>query len=254
MSRPITAITFDLWDTVFIDDSDEPKRKAQGLPPKPVMRRQLVHRALEKHAPIPRETVDLAYNVTDAAFSHVWHRQFHTWTVRERLTVLLKGLKRELPETELVELIRQHEEMELEIQPDFAEGIGDAIKELSQHYKLGVISDAIFSPGRVLRQLLEGQDLQKYFDACIFSDEVGCSKPRPEVFEKAAEALGVELSGIVHVGDREQNDIDGPHAVGARGLLTTVILDRRGGVESKADAHCDDYSQLLSVIKSIDGK
>ncbi len=27
----VRVISFDLWDTVFIDDSDEPKRRAQGL-------------------------------------------------------------------------------------------------------------------------------------------------------------------------------------------------------------------------------
>ncbi|GIT27925.1 MAG: hypothetical protein CM1200mP41_39690 [Gammaproteobacteria bacterium] len=27
----IKAVTFDLWDTVIHDDSDEPKRAAQGL-------------------------------------------------------------------------------------------------------------------------------------------------------------------------------------------------------------------------------
>ena len=31
MSRTIKAVTFDLWDTVVHDDSDEPKRKAKGL-------------------------------------------------------------------------------------------------------------------------------------------------------------------------------------------------------------------------------
>ena len=35
----IKGITFDLWDTVFIDDSDEPKRKKAGRPTKSVERR-----------------------------------------------------------------------------------------------------------------------------------------------------------------------------------------------------------------------
>ncbi len=254
MTRPITAITFDLWDTVFIDDSDEPKRQAQGLSPKPVARRELVHQYLEKHAPISRETVDLAYDITDAAFSQVWHQQFYTWSVRERLSVLLNGLKRELPEAEFSELIRLHEEMEFQIQPDFADGVGDAIAELSQDYKLGVISDAIVSPGRALRKLLEEKDLLQYFDAFVFSDEVGCSKPKPAVFEKAAEGLGVEISGIVHIGDREQNDVDGPHTVGARAVLFTAIKDRRSGAVTKADAVCENYSQLPAIIKSLDRK
>ncbi len=43
MTRKIKAITFDLWDTVLIDDSDEPKRKAAGRATKAMERRRLVH-------------------------------------------------------------------------------------------------------------------------------------------------------------------------------------------------------------------
>ena len=114
----IRAITFDLWDTVFIDDSDEPKRAAQGFPTKPIERRNLVHQFLERHEPISRESVDLAYDTVDAAFRQVWYGQNVTWTVRERLSVLLKGLKRDLPDSEFDELIRLHEEMELVFRPN----------------------------------------------------------------------------------------------------------------------------------------
>ena len=33
MRSKIKAITFDLWDTLFADDTDEPKRQKAGLPP-----------------------------------------------------------------------------------------------------------------------------------------------------------------------------------------------------------------------------
>lgn len=116
----IRAITFDLWDTVFIDDSDEPKRATKGLLPKPAERRKLVHQFLERHEPISKEQVELAYDAVDAAFHHVWYSQNITWTVRERLSVLLKALKRDLPEAEFGELVRLHEEMELAVRPDLA--------------------------------------------------------------------------------------------------------------------------------------
>ncbi len=37
----ITGITFDFWDTIAVDDSDEPKRAARGLPTKSEARAQL---------------------------------------------------------------------------------------------------------------------------------------------------------------------------------------------------------------------
>ena len=44
----IKAITFDLWDTLIDDDSDEPKRKAKGLRTKKAERRHLVWEALNQ--------------------------------------------------------------------------------------------------------------------------------------------------------------------------------------------------------------
>jgi len=250
MSNKIKAVTFDLWDTVFIDDSDEPKRKAMGLPPKPVARRNLVETFLNRHRPVTRETVELAYNMTDAAFRHVWYNQNVTWEVPERLSVLLNGLGMELPRDEFDELVRLHEEMELEISPDIADHIGPALAGLKEKYRLGVISDTIFSPGRVLRGILEKYNLKQYFDFFVFSDEAGCAKPNPLIFEKAAEGLGVALTEIAHIGDRREKDIDGPHAVGAKGIYTTVIKDR-GVADCNADAVCTDYRELVAIVDSL---
>jgi putative hydrolase of the HAD superfamily len=251
MNQSVKAVTFDLWDTVFADDSDEPKREAQGLPAKPEQRRKLVYDFLSKHAPISKEIVDAAYSVQDAAFSRVWHHQYVTWTVEQRLSVLLQGLGRSLPQDEMAELVRLHEEMEVEIQPNIAAAIGPALETLSAKYKLGVISDTIFSPGRCLKKILESNGLLKHFSTFTFSDEVGIAKPTPGIFEAAAQALKVAPAEIVHIGDREQNDIDGPHKVGARAVLTTVIKDRRQGKDTQAEAICSDYTQLVEIIDQL---
>ena len=251
--RPICAITFDLWDTVFVDDSDEPKRAAQGLPPKWVERRQLVHRFLEKHAPASRELVNVAYDTVDACFHKAWREQHITWTVRERLSVLLVGLGRSLPESDMAELVRLHEEMELRVRPKLAPGVREALVELQGTYRLGVVSDVVFSPGWALRRMLADEGLLELFDVLIFSDEVGCSKPAPAVFEAAAAALGLEPSDLVHVGDREQRDVAGPHAAGARAVLLTVVRSQ-GSETSMADAICGDYRNLASTIEKMDSQ
>jgi len=246
----IRAITFDLWDTVLIDDSDEPKRKAKGLAPKPVERRNLLQQFLERHKPVSRELIDLAYDTTDAAFHQVWYGQNVTWTVRQRLSVLLKGLKRNLPEHEFDELVRLHEDMELAVRPDLAPEVAKTLSSLHGKYKMGVISDAIFSPGRALRQLLADYDILKYFSSFIFSDEFGCAKPNAAVFEAAAEDLRVMPGEIVHIGDRELKDIEGPHAVGARAVLCTVVKDRCSE-NTRADAICSNFSDLPFILEKL---
>lgn len=246
----IHAITFDLWDTVFVDDSDEPKRADEGLAPKPVARRDLVERFLDGHGPVARELIDVAYDTTDAAFRQVWYGQNITWTVRERLGVLLKGLGRELPAEAMHDLVRLHEDMELGPRPDIAAGVAEALEELHGRYRLGVISDAIFSPGRALRKLLEYYDLLKYFDSFVFSDEIGFAKPTGAVFETAAGELGVELAEVVHIGDREEKDVAGPQAAGAKAILCTVVKDR-GSEKTAADAICRSFAELPAIVDSL---
>lgn len=249
-ARHIGAITFDLWDCLFFDDSDEPKRAAAGLPAKPAMRRQLVAEYLNRHEPITRETVNLAYDVTDAAFRKVWHDQHVTWRVAERLGVLLAGLGRTLPEAELAELVDQHERMELEYRPDPVPGTRDALMALKERYPLIILSDAIFTPGRNLRELLKGAGLLDCFSGFVFSDEAGWSKPAPQVFEAAAKLAGCAMADLVHIGDRPHNDIGGPHAVGARGVLLTAAKVRPldGHVP---DAVCASYVELPAIIQSL---
>lgn len=246
----IKVITFDLWDTVFIDDSDEKTRQAKGMNSKPVERRHIIRSFLEKTKAISQESVNTAYDTADAAFRHVWYQQGVTWTVRERLEIILKGLQRKVTENDLKEMVRLHEEMELEIMPELAPDIRQAIAELHQSYKLAVISDTIFSPGRVLKKILERYDLLKYFSAFAFSDEIGCAKPDPRVFESIGNQLNLPTESFIHIGDREEKDVAGPHAVGAKAVLTTVVKDR-GSSNTKAEAICKDYSYLVELIDDI---
>lgn len=249
--RRIGAVTFDLWDCLFCDDTDEPKRAAAGLPPKPKARRDLLFDYLSRHTSMERARADLAFDMADAAFRKVWHDQFVTWTVRERMQVLLDGLGQTLPDNELDELVTRLENMELEYRPDPAPGAAEALKALHGRYPLAVVSDAIFSPGANLRVLLKDAGMLDCFDHFVFSDELGHSKPHPSVFESVAEAFSIDIADIVHVGDRPHNDIGGPHAIGARGLLLRVVKQR--DLEGHTpDAVCDDYADLPDVLAGLD--
>ena len=246
----IRAITLDLWDTVIHDDTDEPKRAAAGLLPKPAARRALMRDALATHCGVPANIADTAYDVADAAFNRVWHEQHVTWTVKERLSVLLGGLARELPAAVLNNVVARIERMELEIMPDPIPGIGDALEALAARYPLAVVSDAIHAPGRHLREWLERHRLLHHFRVFAFSDEVGRSKPHPDIFRFAAHGLGVEASEMLHVRDREHNDVRGPHALGMKAILFTATRDR-DRVGTTADAVCERAEDLSAVVERV---
>jgi putative hydrolase of the HAD superfamily len=246
----IEAVTFDLWDTMVHDDSDEATRKARGLRTKRAERRHLLWQALNAVEPIDAETVTLAYDVADAAFNHVWHDLFVTWTIAERLRVALEGLGRELPEAAFAEVVAAHESMEVEIPPDTIEGIGEALAKLAQRYKLCVVSDTIVTPGTGLRALLEGHGLKQYFSGFAFSDEVGHSKPHRAMFDAAASQLGVAMEAMVHIGDRDHNDVKGPQALGMKAVLF-IATRAHDKDRTSADAVCARHADLPGIIDGL---
>jgi putative hydrolase of the HAD superfamily len=246
----IKAITFDLWDTIVDDDSDEPKRAAQGLRSKYDQRRHLVYETLKSSGPVDYDDVVLAYDTADAGFNLVWKELHINWTVAQRLRVVLTGLGRQLPEAGMTALIDATGQMEVEIPPDPAPGIGEALEALPSRYKLAVVSDAIVTPGTGLRQILDHYGLGRYFSAFAFSDEVGRSKPHRAMFESACGQLGVGLEDIVHIGDRDHNDVKGPQALGAKAVLFTATRPADKDATT-ADAICESHYELPAVIDRL---
>lgn len=252
MGTTIKGVTFDLWDTMIDDDSDEPKRAALGLRSKRDERRHLLWAALNRHAPVDRAEVDRACDRADAAFAVVWKEQAFTWPVGERIRVALQALGRTVPEAEFAALVRAQEEMEITVPPDPVPGVAEALARLAGRYRLGVASDAIVSPGRCLRRLLEGHGLARYFSGFAFSDEVGHAKPHRAMFESAARQMGCEIAEMIHVGDREHNDVKGPRALGMKAVLFTGARDADAAATT-ADAVCARHADLPAVIDRLAG-
>jgi putative hydrolase of the HAD superfamily len=151
---------------------------------------------------------------------------------------------------EVDELVREIETMEIRIPPDFAPGVHNTLQLLVQDYKLGIISDTIHTQGRGLRHLLQQQGLLQYFSYFVFSNEVGAAKPSPQIFRQAYTGLGLPPRHIVHVGDRESNDVAGPQAVGMQAVLFTGIVDR-GSHQTRAQAVCRSFRDLPIVIRRL---
>lgn len=255
----LEAITFDFWDTIAIDDSDEPKRTALGLPSKAEARVELFARRItSEHPQISFEKAAKAYEYANTRFSQKWKKEHHTPGIASRLYDAYEylGLRPEPGKysqlmREVDELIREIEDMEIRIQPDFAPGIHAVLDSLSQRYRLAIISDTIHTTGRGLRYLLQRQGLLQYFTAFIFSDEIGASKPDPRVFRHTALTLNTAPNCMVHIGDRESNDVTGPHSIGMKAILFTGIVDR-GSQHSHANAVCRRFAELPEQIRILE--
>jgi HAD superfamily hydrolase (TIGR01549 family) len=247
----IKAVTFDFWDTLVADDSDEPRRAAIGLPTKPQARLQLLVDDIIEHYPtITPEQIAEAFKHANERFRHAWKNEHHTPTVAARLKEAYDFLKLDLTPG-FPQVVRKVEEMEVMIPPKFVPKARETLAELAQSYALAIISDTIHTTGRGLRELMKRQGILEYFRVFIFSDEAGASKPAPAVFEKAAKELKLPFGQIVHVGDRESNDVAGPLSIGMRAILFTGVVDR-DSKNTKANAVCREFSTLPNVIQQID--
>ena len=86
--------------------------------------------------------------------------------------------------------------------------------------------------------------------AFAFSDEVGHSKPHRAMFAAAAEQLDVPIESMIHIGDRDHNDVQGAHALGMKAILFTATrdVDRTG---THADAICERYADLPGIVGRV---
>ena len=246
----IKAITFDLWDTLIHDDSDEPKRAARGLRSKKAERRHLVWEALNAEQPIDLAAVTLAYDTADAGFNVTWRELHINWRIEQRLRVVLTGLGRRLSPAAFETLLRKTAEMEVEIPPDPIEGAEAALQELARRYKLCIVSDAIVTPGTGLRRLLELYGMKQYFAGFAFSDEVGHSKPHRSMFESAAAQLAVEFGEMLHIGARDQTAVRAPRPPGMRAVFSTATRDL-DKANTTADAICERHRDLPAIVDRL---
>ena len=245
----IRGITFDFWDTIVRDDTDEPKRAKAGLPSKAEARiSTFVDEVLAHHPAIGRDAASAALEKANATFRHHWKVEHHTPCVADRLMVGFDALGIERTPG-FDGLVAAWEGMEVDISPDLVPGIADCLRALQGRYKIGIISDAIVTPGTGLRQILRDYALFEYFDHFVFSDEAGAAKPASRVFELATAGLGVAAHELAHVGDRPANDIAGPNAYGSHSVLYTGVVDRRAEGDPVAAIHVEHMDELPGAIE-----
>jgi len=100
------------------------------------------------------------------------------------------------------------------------------LQELQKKYKLGLVSN--FAIPECVWKLLEKFQLKTYFNVVIISGEINKRKPSREIFQKALNALAVNASETIFVGDTLNMDIKGAKTLGMKAVLIqrqTVTTD-----------------------------
>lgn len=116
--------------------------------------------------------------------------------------------------------------------PELLPGAIDSLAGLrASGLRLALVSNSGFSPGPVMRALLDDLGLSRYFSAQIYSDETGAWKPHPRMFDAAVAALGVAKTETAFVGDTPEADILGAQQAGL-GLAVRVGAKNSDGVRA----------------------
>lgn len=230
----IRAVTYDCWGTL-LKDSDWDASLA------------LRQSALRKALGISEsEAADL--------LTRAWDRHDEAWKQIEtfgpgRMAAHCLEAKGVDDDELLVDLTRRFEEASLECGFEAVEGSETVLAALrAAGIGRGLVCDTGFTPGRVVREMLEEVGLLEYLDVLCFSDEVGVPKPGNEIFTKALAELGVRPTEAVHVGDLRRTDIAGAHDVGMHAVRFRGVHDDRSD-STEAELLIDRHEHLLEALR-----
>ncbi|VTS31806.1 haloacid dehalogenase [Streptococcus pseudoporcinus] len=110
-------------------------------------------------------------------------------------------------------------------------------------YKLALASN---SQTRDVHWALTSSEIMPYFDLVLGREDVLNAKPNPEIYQKAAQLLGIDKEAILIIEDSEK----GIAAAKAAGITVLAIKDYRYGInQSAANGQINDISDLLEVLK-----
>lgn len=239
MADSLRAVTFDFWGTLF---------EWNGWAAE--TRRMAVRDFVARHrAELSHQVVDAAFAAGLAAQDAAWRRSNH-FGPAAIIEHFLAELRLEAPPDSRAELQRLIEDPVPERALTPIAGVEDAITRLRDRgIRLGIVCDSGMMVGRVLRGQLERTGLARHFEpaALAFSDEVGVTKPRPEIFRKALAGLATEPTQAAHVGDLRFTDMAGARALGMRAVRFRGFNDDTGeGPEG--DVAIDSYADLEEAL------
>lgn len=120
----------------------------------------------------------------------------------------------------------------------------EVLHRLHETHRLGLVSD-IWSKSDLYFKELERAGIRELFEVIVFSSDHGHLKPSPYPFTKAIEALNVERSKVVHVGDSLSRDIAGAKAVGLSAIWISAAGTEVNDDVAKPDLVIQDLRDLL---------
>lgn len=89
----------------------------------------------------------------------------------------------------------------------------EVIHYAKSKYKTGIITNG---RNKVQYGKIDHLAIRELFDVIVVSEEAGCKKPDPQIFELTMKRLGVQPEECLFIGDHPINDVEGSYKLGIR--------------------------------------
>jgi putative hydrolase of the HAD superfamily len=236
----IEAVTFDFWNTLCVEDRPGELRG---------------HRLDAWSGLLEEAGYGVERERLDRAFRASWERFVARWTAGQHLAYaeaaedVLEDLGYDVPDDVRAALVeafgRSGERARLHLAPHVPETL-EALR--AKGIRLGIVCDVGMTPSTVLRAHLDRHGVLASFDHWSFSDEVGCYKPAPAIFEHALAGLAAAPERTAHVGDLRRTDVAGALAMGMTAVRYTGVFDDDSEPEPEAHHVVADHADLPLVL------
>ena len=124
------------------------------------------------------------------------------------------------------------------------EGAEDLVRYLAAKYPITIVTNGFVE---VQYEKFEKSGLKDCFAHIVLSEEVGCQKPNPRIFEEALRMNGLDASEVIMIGDSFSSDIAGANAVG----IDTIWLAQPDNITDEQSKVATYIVTSLQEIKQI---
>jgi FMN phosphatase YigB (HAD superfamily) len=243
----IQAVTFDFWETLVSEgngiDAEEEGSMRAG------QRRRWSEILADAGMPVADREIERAFDRNWEVFHQRWRSNVQHGPP-EATPVICDLLGLDPTDDVRSALLGSFAEAGREAPLRLAAGVEPALRSLRDAgVRIGIVCDVGMTSSPTLRERLDRFGVLELFDHWSFSDEVGCFKPWPEVFQHALSGLGVrEPSRAAHVGDSRRTDVAGALGMGMIAVRYTGFSDDPPASGPEAHHVLHDHAKLPAAL------
>ena len=247
----IIAVTFDLWQTLLLDNRELGRERAQ-------LRLEGTQDALKRVG--ENYSIEHLREAYRACYRHCHQVREDNLDVsfQEQVDIFINLISPDLVDRlpqEIIQEITLAYSDAFFVHPPVPHAESVAVLEGTKDMglKIGLISNTGMTPGTAFRRFLDQHKLLHYFHTLTFSDEVKLAKPSDQIFRLTVDSLCSTPEQTVHVGDHVINDVQGAKQVGMRTVWIEGFYEREDPTDPKTepDIAVPDLGKVVSAVEKL---